>query len=199
MTLPNINKRNSYFSSFLVSSILYQGHHDRSHKLWNIVSSERYIQHLNSPVISGIRVTRTLVLYVYFVDRSLSFCIFFSFGHCVFYSSIDPFQWKLILVELKYLFVLILKVSKYWPMKLLIVQWSSHVTLLRRDFICIFCRSLFILLYFFSFGHCVFYSSIYGFGLSLWYLQSLLSKVPWTRKCLRQVEHIGGHFQTDIP
>ena len=43
MTLPNITKRNSYFSSFLVSNTLYQGHHDRSHKLWNIVSSERYI------------------------------------------------------------------------------------------------------------------------------------------------------------
>jgi hypothetical protein len=35
------------------------------------------LEHLNSPVISGIRVTRTLVLYVYFVDRCLSFCIFF--------------------------------------------------------------------------------------------------------------------------
>jgi hypothetical protein len=43
MTLPNFTKRNSYFRSFLVSSILYQGHHDRRHKLWNIVSSERYI------------------------------------------------------------------------------------------------------------------------------------------------------------
>jgi hypothetical protein len=39
--------------------------------------------HLNSPpVFSGIRVTRSLVLYVCFVDRCLSFCAF-SFGHCV--------------------------------------------------------------------------------------------------------------------
>jgi hypothetical protein len=34
------------------------------------------------PVFSGVRVTRSLVLYVCFVDRCLSFCTF-SFGHCV--------------------------------------------------------------------------------------------------------------------
>ena len=45
MTLPNFTKGNSYFSSFLVSSMFYQGRHDRSHKLWNIVSSQRYILH----------------------------------------------------------------------------------------------------------------------------------------------------------
>jgi hypothetical protein len=40
-------------------------------------------QHLSSPpVFSGIRVTRSLVLYVYFVDRCLYFCTF-SFGYCV--------------------------------------------------------------------------------------------------------------------
>jgi len=38
------------------------------------------------PVFSGIRVTRSLVLYVCFVDRCLSFCTF-SFGHCVVCSS----------------------------------------------------------------------------------------------------------------
>jgi hypothetical protein len=37
---------------------------------------------------TGVRVTRSLVLYVCFVDRCLSFCAF-SFGHCVVcYSSI---------------------------------------------------------------------------------------------------------------
>jgi hypothetical protein len=47
-------------------------------ELW-VVSEE----HLNSPqVFSRIRVTRSLVLYVCFVDRCLSFCTF-SFGHCV--------------------------------------------------------------------------------------------------------------------
>ena len=45
-------------------------------------------EHLSSsPVFSRVRVTRSLVLYVCFVDRCLSFCIF-SFGHCVVCSSI---------------------------------------------------------------------------------------------------------------
>ena len=47
-------------------------------------------EHLSSPpVFSGVRVTRSLVLYVHvcFVDRCLSFCTF-SFGHCVVCSSI---------------------------------------------------------------------------------------------------------------
>jgi len=40
-------------------------------------------EHLSSsPVFSGVRVTRSLVLYVCFVDRCLSFCTF-SFIHCV--------------------------------------------------------------------------------------------------------------------
>ena len=49
------------------------------------------------PVFSGVRVTRSLVLYVCFVDRCLSFCVFLlaivlsvllSFGHCVVCSSV---------------------------------------------------------------------------------------------------------------
>jgi hypothetical protein len=40
-------------------------------------------EHLSWPLVfSGVRVTRSLVLCVYFVDRCLSFCPF-SFGHCV--------------------------------------------------------------------------------------------------------------------
>ncbi len=38
------------------------------------------------PVCSGVRVTRSLVLYVCFVDHCLSFCTL-SFGHCVVCSS----------------------------------------------------------------------------------------------------------------
>ena len=38
------------------------------------------------PVFSGVRFTRSFVLYVCFVDRCLSFCAF-SFGHCVVCSS----------------------------------------------------------------------------------------------------------------
>jgi hypothetical protein len=46
------------------------------------------------PVSSGVRVTRSLVLYVCFVDRCLSFCIF-SFGHCFVCPSIYGF-WLLL-------------------------------------------------------------------------------------------------------
>ena len=38
------------------------------------------------PVFNGVHVTRSLVLYVCFVDRCLFFCIF-SFGHCVVCST----------------------------------------------------------------------------------------------------------------
>ena len=48
-------------------------------------------QHLSPPpVFSGVRVTRSLVLCVCFVDRCLSFCTF-SVGHCVVCSSIYKF------------------------------------------------------------------------------------------------------------
>ena len=48
-------------------------------------------EHLSSPpVFRGVRVTRSLVLYVCFVYRCLSFCTF-SFGHCVVCSSIYGF------------------------------------------------------------------------------------------------------------
>jgi hypothetical protein len=40
--------------------------------------------------LCGVRVTRSLVLYVCFVDRCLPFCTF-SFGHCVVCSSIYGF------------------------------------------------------------------------------------------------------------
>ena len=79
-------------------------------------------EHLNSPpVFSSIRVTQSLVLYVYFVDRCL-----YSF---------------------------------FWPLCCL--------------FFCLLAIVLSVLL---SFGHCVVCSSsIYGFWLPLWYLQTFLS------------------------
>jgi hypothetical protein len=44
-------------------------------------------EHLSSPpLFSWVCVTRSLVLYIYFVDRCLSICTFY-FGHCVFCSS----------------------------------------------------------------------------------------------------------------
>jgi hypothetical protein len=48
-------------------------------------------EHLSSPLVfSGVRVTRSLVLYVCFVDRCLSFCTF-PFGHFVVCPSIYGF------------------------------------------------------------------------------------------------------------
>jgi hypothetical protein len=45
------------------------------------------LEHLSSsPVFSGVRVTLSIVLYVCFIDRCLSFCTF-SFGHCAVRSS----------------------------------------------------------------------------------------------------------------
>ena len=41
------------------------------------------------PIFSGVRVTRSLVLCVCFVDRCLSFCTF-SFDHCVVCPSSVP-------------------------------------------------------------------------------------------------------------
>ena len=59
-----------------------------------------------TPVFSGVRVTRSLVLYICFVDRCLSFCTF-SFGHCVICSSsiygfwLPPFGiFKLFLIKM---------------------------------------------------------------------------------------------------
>ena len=45
-------------------------------------------EHLSSPpLFSGVRVTRSLVLYVCFVHHCSSFCLF-SFGHCVVFFDI---------------------------------------------------------------------------------------------------------------
>ena len=57
-------------------------------------------EHMSSrPVFNGIRVTRSLVLCVCFVDRCLSFCTF-SFGHCV----VCPFVLFLLVIVLSVLF-----------------------------------------------------------------------------------------------
>jgi len=46
-------------------------------------------EHLSSsPVFSGVRVTRSLVLYVCFVDRCLSFCTFFFWALCCLFFDI---------------------------------------------------------------------------------------------------------------
>jgi hypothetical protein len=46
-------------------------------------------EHLSSPpVFSGVRVTRSIVVYVCFVDRYLSFCTFFRPSSCLFFFDI---------------------------------------------------------------------------------------------------------------
>ena len=42
----NLTKRNPWFSSILVSSNSLSRKPDRNHNLWNIVSTERYILHM---------------------------------------------------------------------------------------------------------------------------------------------------------
>jgi hypothetical protein len=68
------------------------------------------------PVFSGVRDTRSLVLYVCFVDRCLSFCTF-SFGHCVVcLSSIDGFQLHLLYLVKLYSFQWLQKMSPRYIM-----------------------------------------------------------------------------------
>jgi hypothetical protein len=78
----------------LLAATPYQGNPDRNHNLSRRVSLVELElltlpEHLNSPpVFSGVRVTQSLVLYVCFVDRCLSFCTF-SFGHLCFLLFFD--------------------------------------------------------------------------------------------------------------
>jgi hypothetical protein len=68
-------------ASFLAAT-LYQGNPDRNHKLWNIVSTERYIRYMQV-------LLECFVLCVCFVDRCLSFCIFFFVPlRCLFFFDI---------------------------------------------------------------------------------------------------------------
>jgi hypothetical protein len=79
----------SYTSQLFPHSRLITGFVTRLTRRVPLVEQELLIlpEHLSSPpVFSGVRVTRSLVLYVCFVDRCLSFCTF-SFGHCVVCSS----------------------------------------------------------------------------------------------------------------
>jgi hypothetical protein len=82
-----VTKWNHCFNSIRVSSILYQGHPGRSHKLWNIGVATRLTRRVPlveqdldpseapeiTTVFSGTRVTRPLALYISFVDRCFSF------------------------------------------------------------------------------------------------------------------------------
>jgi hypothetical protein len=72
-------------SRFFPHSWLITGFITRLARRVPLVEQELFTlpEHLSSPpVISGVRVTRSFVLCVCFVDRCLSFCTF-PFGHCV--------------------------------------------------------------------------------------------------------------------
>ena len=107
-------------------------------------------EHLSSPLVfSGVRVTRSLVLCVCFVDRCLSICTF-SFGHCVVCSSSIYIFW----LPLWYLQTLPINSYHY-------INSTHNYT---KIVVCPFV--LFLLAIVLS----VCSSSIYGIWLLLWYL-----------------------------
>jgi hypothetical protein len=93
-------------------------------------------EHLSSPpVFSGVRVTRSLVLYVCFEDRCLSFCTF-SFGHCVVWSSsiyrfwLPPFGiFKLFLK--KHYMIILTQDPSFWENCLIIFSKGNNWMFLR--------------------------------------------------------------------
>ena len=107
-------------------------------------------EHLSSPLVfSGVRVTRSLVLCVCFVDRYLSICTF-SFGRCVICSSSIYIFW----LPLWYLQTLPINSYHY-------INSTHNYT---KIVVCPFV--LFLLAIVLS----VCSSSIYGIWLLLWYL-----------------------------
>ena len=103
-------------------------------------------EHLNSPpVIIWVRVIRSLVLCVCFVDCCLSFCTF-SFGHCVFCSSIYgfwlPFWYRQTLLIKMVFYLLHSRFFEISPINS--INWVSHDLDLRclllkrvKDVVCI--------------------------------------------------------------
>jgi hypothetical protein len=71
-------------------------------------------EHLRSPpVFSRVRVTRSLVLYVCFVERCLSFCPF-SFGHCVVCSSSIYGFWLPLWYHQTHLILNVVGTTRFW-------------------------------------------------------------------------------------
>jgi hypothetical protein len=103
------------------------------------------------PVFSGVRVTRSIVLCVCFVDRCLCFCPF-SFGHCIVCPS---------------------SMCGFW-----LPLWYLQTLLY---FMCMFCISLFVLLHFFFWPLCCLSFDL-QILITLWYVQTLLTNdVSWIR------------------
>ena len=89
-----------------------------------LVEQERFTlpKHLSSPpIFSGVRVTRSLVLCVCFVDRCLSVCTF-SFGYCVVCSSSIYGFW----LPLWYLQSLLIARPRRRPMVRITVKYLSN-------------------------------------------------------------------------
>jgi hypothetical protein len=87
-----------YTSQSFLHSWLITGFVTRLTRLVTLVEQEllTFPEHLSSPpVFSEVRVNRSLVLYICFVDRCLSFSIF-SFGHCAICSSSIYGLWLLL-------------------------------------------------------------------------------------------------------
>ena len=107
---------------------------------WRVPQVEQELltlpEHLSSPpVFSGVRVTRSLVLYVCFEDRCLSFCTF-SFGHCVVWSSsiyrfwLPPFGiFKLFLK--KHYMIILTQDPSFWENCLIIFSKGNNWMFLR--------------------------------------------------------------------
>jgi hypothetical protein len=139
-------------------------------------------EHLSSPpVVSGVRVIRSLVLCVCFVDRCFSFCTF-SFGHCVVCSSSICGFWLPIWHLQTFLLVIVLSVLLLFDLRLLIIPLASP----NFSFgYCVVCSSSLRFttsdypfgiskLFFWLLCCLFFFSSIYDFWLPLWHLQTFL-------------------------
>ena len=89
---------------------------------------------VHPPVFSGVRVTRSLVLCVWFVDRCLSFFLLFSFGHCVVcYSSIYGFWLPLWYLQSLLMYMLI-RYSGSTCFLFRFVRCSLVTSIINRDF-----------------------------------------------------------------
>ena len=76
-------------------------------------------EHLSSPpVFGGVRITRSLVWCLYFVDRFLCFCSF-SFGHCVLCPSIygSDYSFGIFKIFLRYMEVKTQNLNLYFNSK----------------------------------------------------------------------------------
>jgi hypothetical protein len=134
-------------------------------------------------VLCGVRVTRSLVLCVCFVDLCLFFCPF-SFGHCVVGSSIYGF-W----LPLWYLLAIVLSVLRstnadypfgiFWSLCCLFfdLRVADYPFGISWPLCCLFFDLLMLITPLVSFGHCVVCSSIYECWLPLWYLLAIVLSV----------------------